>query len=796
MAVIALDDITIAVAVDVEKVETWYRLQASTASPPSKPTAASPSGWSTTEPGYDGTTTSTLYTCQCTTLTDGTFFWGSVCVSSSYEAAKQAANAAASAAAAASDAQDTADDALEIAEATGAHFWQRSTDPDQDGAGTGAFVTDVEQEDFLEHINDPTETRPLHNLLMNAEGILLRAAKRIRAAFTSSGVAFYDGTGNEASNIVASFGANGAQIGKDGAAHIVMNSSGIGFADAFGADAGEIASGELGELSEVTVLNGATSFSVVHGVDFTAGTPVLSYSYKVNGILHGDSVEFTALNTEVVDSTEYFAFKVNRVGAVNNYVLSVRKIASSPTDFKTDRFTHYYWWAYPHYSFGTTSGNNGDYAFSHGTSVLASGTSAYAGGQSCTAAGDESHAEGKNSSVWANATAAHAEGFGTTAKGSYSHTEGSGTVAGQQCAHAEGHNSAANGENSHAQNTGTIANAASQTALGKYNATDATKAVIVGNGSDDSNRSNAHTLDWDGNAWFAGDVTDGSGNVLSGKADTSHNHAASNITSGTLGVARGGTGKSSHAVNSIITGGTTTTGALQDVATASGALYATSANGAASFGTLPIAQGGTGKTSAADAWDALGGGSIGKKDSLAASDIPSLAASKITSGTLALARGGTASDNTARAINTVFAGPSSGDAGNASWRKLVAADIPNHSTSKLTSGTLGIARGGTGSSAVTSVLSNTTRTVLAWGPLVMVQLHGATGTPSATATLNSNTLASYKPAHNVSTIVADTSGHLARLWVDAETGSIRLAAVNYTSSSSWYGTLVYLRVPS
>ena len=194
-------------------------------------------------------------------------------------------------------------------------------------------------------------------------------------------------------------------------------------------------------------------------------------------------------------------------------------------------------------------------------------------------------------------------------------------------------------------------------------------------------------------------------------------------------------------------------------------------------------------TACRDAWlDALGIGAIGLKDSLAASDIGS--------GTLALARGGTASDNTARAINTVFAGPSSGSAGNASWRKLVAADIPNLNTSKLTAGTLGIARGGTGSSTVVSVLANTTRTVLAWGPLVMVQLHGATGTPSATATLNTNTLASYKPAYNVSAIVADTSGHLARLWVEADTGSIRLAAVNYTSSSSWYGTLVYMRVPS
>ncbi len=33
---------------------------------------------------------------------------------------------------------------------------------------------------------------------------------------------------------------------------------------------------------------------------------------------------------------------------------------------------------------------------------------------------------------------------------------------------------------------------------------------IVGNGTDDENRSNAHTLDWDGNAWYAGNVYVGS----------------------------------------------------------------------------------------------------------------------------------------------------------------------------------------------------------------------------------------------------------------------------------------------
>ena len=40
--------------------------------------------------------------------------------------------------------------------------------------------------------------------------------------------------------------------------------------------------------------------------------------------------------------------------------------------------------------------------------------------------------------------------------------------------------------------------------------TPATYANIVGNGTSDTARSNAHTLDWDGNAWYAGDVYVGS----------------------------------------------------------------------------------------------------------------------------------------------------------------------------------------------------------------------------------------------------------------------------------------------
>lgn len=65
-------------------------------------------------------------------------------------------------------------------------------------------------------------------------------------------------------------------------------------------------------------------------------------------------------------------------------------------------------------------------------------------------------------------------------------------------------------------------------------------------------------------------------------------------------------------------------------------------------------------------------------------------AADILTGILDLARGGTGVNGTGQAINTVFAGPASGSAGSALFRALVAADIPNLSAAKITSGSLSI----------------------------------------------------------------------------------------------------------
>ena len=136
------------------------------------------------------------------------------------------------------------------------------------------------------------------------------------------------------------------------------------------------------------------------------------------------------------------------------------------------------------------------------------GKYAQAFGENTIASGIHSHAEG--SGTTASNTNSHAEGGYTKASGYASHAEGSNSKALGEASHAEGNITTASGDYSHAEGFYTIASVEAQHVQGKYNISDTTSAHIVGNGSSDSNRSNVHTLDWQGNAWFAGDVYTGS----------------------------------------------------------------------------------------------------------------------------------------------------------------------------------------------------------------------------------------------------------------------------------------------
>lgn len=156
------------------------------------------------------------------------------------------------------------------------------------------------------------------------------------------------------------------------------------------------------------------------------------------------------------------------------------------------------------------------------------GTYSSAIGLLTEASGQGSHAEGYNTKAIEDY--AHAEGCVTNALGYGSHTEGSETEATGIYSHAEGSITTADGDSSHAEGSNTItsigayaahaegyftkASSQYQHVQGRYNIEDVENkfAHIVGNGANDSTtnwkevRSNAHTLDWNGNAWYAGDV--------------------------------------------------------------------------------------------------------------------------------------------------------------------------------------------------------------------------------------------------------------------------------------------------
>ena len=121
------------------------------------------------------------------------------------------------------------------------------------------------------------------------------------------------------------------------------------------------------------------------------------------------------------------------------------------------------------------------------------------------ALGTNSHAEG--SATWA-AHQAHSEGFMSAAMNTGAHAENIKNAAYGKGSHAEGNFSKALGDYSHTEGVGTVTNSTAQHAQGKYNVKDEENkyAHIVGGGTSDTDRKNIHTLDWDGNAEFAGDV--------------------------------------------------------------------------------------------------------------------------------------------------------------------------------------------------------------------------------------------------------------------------------------------------
>lgn len=315
-------------------------------------------------------------------------------------------------------AKAAASEADRVATAINQHFWADDN---------GIHVTEADHDATTEH-----------NILINSVGILLRKATNYLVSITQSAIAFYDGNGNNAANIVAQFGSGGATIGKTGAAHSVIDANGQRF---YGGSDGTT------QLANIGYGEGAAQ----------SGTAV----------------------------APYYTFGTRRSGStVGNY-----SFASGMNVTASAHSSHAEGYA-------VQSGN----IVASGVGAHAEGEAQ--SNYTITASGIGSHAEGAAiyGDTLASGTGAHAEGSWVTSSALASHAEGHHATAGAMAAHAEGAWTEANANYSHAQNYQTIAASESQTAIGKYNVEDSndTYALIVGNGTS-SNRSNALTVDWLGN---------------------------------------------------------------------------------------------------------------------------------------------------------------------------------------------------------------------------------------------------------------------------------------------------------
>lgn len=109
-----------------------------------------------------------------------------------------------------------AQEALDVAEATGQHFWSDSD---------GIHVTEVTEEEWSDSTGSGYHSGA--NVLLNALGQLFRDGLNNLLAILPTGIAIYDGNGNAQSNIVASFTQSLIELGRNATTSAIEFCGGI-----------------------------------------------------------------------------------------------------------------------------------------------------------------------------------------------------------------------------------------------------------------------------------------------------------------------------------------------------------------------------------------------------------------------------------------------------------------------------------------------------------------------------------------------------------------------------------------
>lgn len=268
----------------------------------------------------------------------------------------------------------------------------------------------------------------------------------------------------------------------------------------------------------------ATIYDFVYENAFQETSYLLSHISPYAYIPNRETIKIIQINvesynkeTETCSGKIYLNSTLDAENSLNNEELYIKDLAK----FASGIYSHaegYCTVASGRYSHAENRSTSafGDYSHAEGEGTIASNRYTHAEGMTTIASRDGAHAEGMN--TVASGWASHAEGEDNVASGASAHAEGYKTTASADNSHAEGYYTTASGPYSHSEGNYTIAQRKSQHVFGEYNISDiggtntnskGNYIEIVGNGTSDSARSNARTLDWSGNEVLAGKLTVG-----------------------------------------------------------------------------------------------------------------------------------------------------------------------------------------------------------------------------------------------------------------------------------------------
>lgn len=369
-------------------------------------------------------------------------------------------------------ASQAATEAKAVAQATGQHFWEDDN---------GAHVTEITKDDWKAEeaketpFADVSDAKPYHNLLMNSLGILLRTALKNLVSITRSAIAFFDGQGNDAANVTASFGKDGFQVGTAGKSHMTGDYHSLQLIDKAGT-----------AYLHVSDLRDTTGYALISEQFYGDGsTLAFRAQYEIRDVVSvyipTGSIGYTVSNN--------WAFVFDSAPPDGSTISVQYHTASTMTKA---------------FTFGSRKPNTtvGGMSYAEGYNVTASGSCTHAEGYTTVASGSYSHAEGYGSK--ADEMYSHAEGYRTTASGIDAHSEGQNTVASGSHSHAGGYDSIASGMYSFVHGLGLRAVKPFQAVFGQYNKEDSSTSgtpeylFIVGNGTSESDRKNAMGIRWNG----------------------------------------------------------------------------------------------------------------------------------------------------------------------------------------------------------------------------------------------------------------------------------------------------------